>query len=45
MVVSHGAAEDKVHPAAEGASGPGPVAAVLDGSDVGGHHLFSGGLP
>lgn len=45
MVVSHGAVEDKFHPAAAGASGPGPVAAVLAGSDVWDLHLLSGGLP
>lgn len=44
MVVSYGAVEDKVHPAAAGASGPGSVAAVLDGGDMGGHHLLSGCL-
>lgn len=43
--VSHGAVEDEVHPAAESASGPGPVAAVLAGSDVWDLHLLSGCLP
>lgn len=42
--VSHGALEDEVHPAKAGASGPGPVAAVLAGSDVWGLCLLSGGL-
>ncbi len=45
MVVSHGAAEDEVHPAAAGAPGSGPVAAVLAGSDVRDLHLLPGGLP
>lgn len=43
--MSHGAAEDEVHPAAAGASGPGPVADVLDGSDMRDFRLLSGGLP
>lgn len=44
MVVSHGAAEDEVQPAEAGASGPGPLAALLAGSNVWGLHLLSGGL-
>lgn len=44
-VVRHGAAEDEVQPAEAGASGPGPLAAVLAGSDLRRLHLLSGGLP
>lgn len=43
--MSHGAVEDEVHPAAAGASGPGPVAAVLAGSVLRDLHLLFGGLP
>lgn len=45
MAVSHGAAEDEVHPAEEGASGPGAVAAVLAGSHVWNLRLLSGCIP
>lgn len=45
MVVSHGVAEDEVHPGEAGASGPGPVAVVLARSDVWILHLLSGCLP
>lgn len=45
MTVNHGAAEVEVHPAEAGASGPGPVAAVMARSDMRVLHLLSGGLP
>lgn len=45
VLTSHGAAEDEVHPAAAGASGPGTVAAVLAGRLVRGVRLLSGCLP
>lgn len=44
-LTNHGAAEDEVHPAAAGASGPGAVAAVLAGRLVRDVHLLSGYLP
>lgn len=45
VLTNHGAAEDKVHPAAAGAPGPGVVAAVLAGCLVRDVHLLSGCLP
>lgn len=43
--VSHGAAQDEIHPAAASAAGSGPVAAILVGCDVRHLCLLSGTLP